>query len=198
MGVVCTHALGRVWWFLVRFCVWRCFSGVVLHIILGFLTYARVAEEVWDAWARNILVCHTFASPWSVVVRVWSSMVRMCWCFVLSLFSGLVPLLLFCFPFFFLTCRSRLAPMARTLLGVLGHATQRNATQNSSLSRLACSWRSVCVLSFATSQNSGVKLFGGFLRSQKTISLFIFVGCSSFSSLFFFLLLRSCDMRSQK
>ena len=36
---------------------------------------------------------------------------------------GFVPLFLFCFPPFFLTRTSRLAPMARTLLGDLGHAT---------------------------------------------------------------------------
>ena len=34
-----------------------------------------------------------------------------------------VPLLLFCFPPFFLTRTSCLAPIARTLLGCLGHAT---------------------------------------------------------------------------
>ena len=48
----------------------------------------------------------------------------------------------------------------------------------------------MCVLSFTTSPNSGVKFFGGFLRSEKTISLFIFVGCASFSLFFFFL---CCD-----
>ena len=58
-----------------------------------------------------------------MAVGVWSSVVRVWWCFVLSLF--LVLCLSFCFvsPFLFLTRISRLAPMARTLLGGLRHAT---------------------------------------------------------------------------
>ena len=60
-----------------------------------------------------------------MAVGVWSSVVCVWWCFVLSLF--LVLCLSFCFVspflFFFLTRTSRLAPMAHTLLGGLGHAT---------------------------------------------------------------------------
>ena len=87
--------------FLVCFCKLRCPFGALLHNILGFFTYALVAGEVWDACARNVLVCHTFASPWSVVVGVWSFVVGVWWCFVLSLF--LVFRLSFCFvsPLFF-------------------------------------------------------------------------------------------------
>ena len=70
-----------------------------------------------------ILVCHTFVSPWSVAVGVWSSVVHVWWCFVLSLFLVLCLSFSFVSPPFFLTRTSRLAPMARTLLGGLGHAT---------------------------------------------------------------------------
>ena len=49
------------------------------------------------------------------------------------------------------------------------------------------------VLNFATSPNSGVKLLGGFLRSEKTIFRFISSGGASFSWYFVFLLLRSRD-----
>ena len=41
-----------------------------------------------NTWGRNILVCHTFVFPWSVVVGG-------CWCFVLSL------VLVWCLSFFF-------------------------------------------------------------------------------------------------
>ena len=98
-------------------CVWRCPFCALLHNILGFFTYAHVPG---DAWARNIPVCHTFVSPWSVAVGVWSFVVRVWWCFVVSLF--LVLCLSLCFvspPLFSLTRTSRLAPMARTLLCVL-------------------------------------------------------------------------------
>ena len=58
-----------------------------------------------------------------MAVGVWSSVVCVWWCFVLSLFLGLC--LSFCFVslFFFLTRTSRLAPKARTLLGGFGYAT---------------------------------------------------------------------------
>ena len=67
---------------------------------------------------------------------------------------------------------------------------QRSA---SSPSRLYCSSFLVSVLNFATSPNSGVKLLGGFLRSEKTIFRFISSGGASFSWFFIFLLLRSRD-----
>ena len=67
---------------------------------------------------------------------------------------------------------------------------QRSA---SSPSRLYCSSFFVSVLNFATSPNSSVKFFGGFLRSEKTIFRFIFSGGASFSWFFIFLLLRSRD-----
>ena len=63
---------------------------------------------MWDAWGRNILVCHTFVFPWSVVVFS----LFVVWCFSFCCVSF----------FFFLTRTSRLAPMARTLLGGLEHA----------------------------------------------------------------------------
>ena len=72
------------------------------------------------------LVTYLFAiilfPAWSVAVGVWSFVVRVLWCFLLSLFLVLCfPL---CFVFlFFLTRTSRLAPMTRTLLGVLVQAT---------------------------------------------------------------------------
>ena len=43
---------------------------------------------------------------------------------------------------------------------------------------------SVSVLQFSTSPNSGVKVCGGFLRSEKTIFPFIFAGFASFSWFF--------------
>ena len=49
------------------------------------------------------------------------------------------------------------------------------------------------VLNFSTSPNSGVKLLGGFLRSEKSIFRFISSGGASFSWYFIFLLLRSRD-----
>ena len=52
-------------------------------------------------------------------------------------------------------------------------------------SRLYCSSFLVSVLNFATSPNSGVKLLGGFLRSEKTIFRFISSGGASFSWFFF-------------
>ena len=109
-------------YFVVRVCVLCCPFGALLHNNIGFFTDAVVAEEVWDAWARNILVCHTFVSLWSVAVGVRSLLVCVWWCFVLSLF--LVLCLSLCFVYLFLSTRtSRLAPMARTLLGVLEQAT---------------------------------------------------------------------------
>ena len=53
------------------------------------------------------------------------------------------------------------------------------------------------VLNFATSPNSGVKLFGGFLRSEKTIFRFIFAGGASFSLFCIILLLRSRDAEDE-
>ena len=67
---------------------------------------------------------------------------------------------------------------------------QRSA---SSPSRLYCSSFLVSVLNFVTSPNSGVKVLGGFLRSEKTIFRFISSGGASFSWYFIFLLLRSRD-----
>ena len=67
---------------------------------------------------------------------------------------------------------------------------QRSA---SSPSRLYCSSFLVSVLNFATSPNSGVKLLGGFLRSEKTFFRFISSGGASFSWFCIFLLLRSRD-----
>ena len=63
--------------------------------------------------------------------------------------------------------------------------------------RLCCSAVSVCVLNFATSPNSGVKCFWGFLRSEKSILRFIFSGCASFSRFLYFLLLRSRGSRNR-
>ena len=80
-----------------------------------------------------------------------------------------------------------LAPRTRTLLGVLGQATLNFVAVATLLF-----FFSVSVLNFATSPNSGVKFFWGFLRSEKSILRFIFSGCASFSW-FFFLLLRSSD-----
>ena len=85
--------------FVVCFCVSRSSFGALLRNILGFHTYAYVAGVVWDAWARNILVCHTIVSPRSVALSVWSFVVLVRWFFVLSLF--LVLCLSLCFFFFF-------------------------------------------------------------------------------------------------
>ena len=80
--------------------------------------------DMYDAWGRNILGCHTSLSrgPWSRLFCLW---------FGVSLFVAF-PSLLF---FFFLTRTCRLAPMARTLLG--GSAL---ALFLSSSSWLACFW----------------------------------------------------------
>ena len=74
-----------------------------------------------------------------------------------------------------------LAPRARTLLGGLGQATLSFFAVATLLFSVF-----VSVLNFGTSPNSGVKLLGGFLRSEKTIFRFIFSACASFSWFFFF------------
>ena len=68
----------------------------------------------------------------------------------------------------------------------------------SSPSRLFCSSFSVSVLNFATSPNSGVKFFGGFLRSDKSILRFFFFWLCVFFLVFWFLLLRSRDIAEVK
>ena len=82
-----------------------------------------------------------------------------------------------------------LAPRARTLLGGLGQAT----LSFFAVATLLFVFFFVGVLNFATSPNSGVKFFGGFLRSGKKIFRFFFSGGASFSWFFIFLLLRSRD-----
>ena len=126
---------------------------------------------MWDAWGRNIFVCHTFVSPWFACVGVSCS---------LFFWFCASPVVLSPPPFV-LTRISCLAPMTRTLLGRLRHATVKFFVVAA-----RCSWRTVCVLSFATAPNSSVRFFGGFLRAEKTISLFNFVGCASFSWCIFF------------
>ena len=54
---------------------------------------------------------------------------------------------------------------------------------------------SVSVLPFSTSPNSGVKICGGFLRSENTILQFIFAGSASFSPFLIVSLLRSRNAR---
>ena len=93
---------------------------------------------------------------------------------------GLVFLLLFCCLLFFLTRTSRLAPMARTLLGGLEQAMFKFFVVAARLFLVFC----VCP-NFDDLAKQRRKGFGGFLRSEKTISLFIFVGCASFSWFFF-------------
>ena len=70
-----------------------------------------------------------------------------------------------------------LAPRTRTLLDVLGQATLNFVA----VATLLFFFFSVSVLNFATSPNSGVKIFWGFLRSEQSILRFIFSGCASFS-----------------
>ena len=85
---------------------------------------------------------------------------------------GLVSLLLFCFPLF-LFFDAHKSPssygthFARWFLG-----TQ---CSNSSSSRLACSWCSVCVLILTTSPNSGVKIFWGVSEVGKKRFLCLFL-----------------------
>ena len=73
------------------------------------------------------LVTYLFAIPFPVVRGRWRVVFRGLRVVVFHAFLvfPFVPLLFFCFPFlfFFGAHTSRLAPMARTLLGVLGHAT---------------------------------------------------------------------------
>ena len=90
-----------------------------------------------------------------------------------------VALLLFVCVLFWGAHKS-LAPRACTLLGGLEQAMLSFFT-----SQLYCSSVFVSVLNFATSPNSGVKLLGGFLRSEKTIFRFVFSGCASFCWFFF-------------
>ena len=106
---------------------------------------------------------------WRVVfvVRVW-------WCFVLSLF--LVLSLSLCVFFLLFPARtSRLAPMARTLLGVLGQATLKCFIVATHLS-----WFSVCVLSFATLQTAARIFLRGFRGRKKrffNLLLLVFFSC---------------------
>ena len=68
------------------------------------------------------------------------------------------------------------------------HFAKCFGARNVQLSRLGGSCVrcfSVSVLPFLTSPNSGVKICGGFLRSENTILPFIFAGCASFSWFFF-------------
>ena len=68
------------------------------------------------------------------------------------------------------------------------HFAKCFGAHNAQLSRLGGSFVrcfSVSVLSFYTSPNSGVKICGGFLRSENTIFPIIFAGCASFSCFFF-------------
>ena len=51
------------------------------------------------------------------------------------------------------------------------------------------------VPNFATSPNSAVKSFWGFLRSEKSILRFIFSGCASFSWFFIFF---CCDRATRQ
>ena len=180
-------ACGR---FVVCFCVWRSPFGALLRNILRFHTYAYVAGVVWDAWARNILVCHTIVSRWSVAVRVCSFVVLVRWFFVRSLF--LVLCLSLCFFLFFFTRTSGLAPTARTSLDFLGHATFIFGA----VGALLVFDFHLCptVFDVATQRR---KIFGGFLRSEKTIFPFICSGCVFFSwfFLFFSLQLRAAHLR---
>ena len=98
---------------------------------------------------------------------------------------GLVSLPLFCFPFFSLTRSSCLALMARTLLSGLGHAMFKFSVVAARLFLVFC----VCP-NFDDLAKQRRKTFGGFLRSEKTIYLFMFDGCTSISWFFIFL---CCD-----
>ena len=101
--------------------------------------------------------------------------------FLAFIVFGLVFLPLFCFPLFFLTRTSRLAPMARSLLGGLGHAMFNFFVVAARLFLVFC----VCP-NFDDLAKQRRKFLGGFRRSEKTISLFIFDGCASFSWFFIF------------
>ena len=81
-----------------------------------------------------------------------------------------------------------LAPRARTLLGGLRQATLSFFAVATLLFVFL-----VSVLNFVTSPNSGVKLLGGFLRSEKTIFRFVSSGGASSSCYFLFPLLPSRD-----
>ena len=78
-----------------------------------------------------------------------------------------------------------LAPKARTLLGVLGQATLSFFAVATLLFFFFCKCPKFCDLA-----KQRRKIFGGFLRSEKTIFCFFLSGCASFSW-FFFLLLRA-------
>ena len=80
------------------FCVRRCPLGALFRNILGFLIYACVTY---------LFVIPLFSrGPWSCFLCLW---------------FGVSPFIVFP-SFFFLTRTSRLAPVARTLLGGLEHA----------------------------------------------------------------------------
>ena len=109
---VCGHAFGRAWWFVVLFYVRHCPLGALLRNILGgFLIDACVAIDMiyrMHGAVTYLFVIPLFSrGPWS--------------CF-LCLYFGVSPFVVFASFFFFLTRTSRLAPMARTLLGGLENA----------------------------------------------------------------------------
>ena len=108
---VCGHASRRAWWFVVLFCVQCCPLGALLRNILGFLIYACVAVDMicrmHGAVTYLVVIPLFFRGPWSCFPCLW---------FGVSPFVVFPPLF-----FLFLTRTSRLAPMARTLLGGLVH-----------------------------------------------------------------------------
>ena len=106
------------------------------------------------------------------------------WSRFLSLWFGVSPFVLF--PSFFFTRISCLAPMAHTLLGGLEHAVFKFFVVAARLYLMFCVF-----LNFEDLAKQRRKILGGFLRSEKRISLFILVGCASFSWFFYFSLLRS-------
>ena len=121
------------------------------------------------------------------VVRGRQRVVFCGWCvvvFSVFLVFGNVPLPLFCFPFL-LTPTSRLAPTARTLLGVLGQATTKLLVVASRSFLVFCVCHKFCDLA-----KQRRKLFLGVPEvGKKTIFCFTSSGCT-FSLFFLFL---CCD-----
>ena len=93
-----------------------------------------------------------------------------------------VPLLLFWFlPLpSFMTCTSRLAPMARTLLGGLGHAMLKFFVAAARLFLPFCVCPKICDLA-----KQRRKFFWGVAEVRKNDFSLFFVGCASLSWFFF-------------
>ena len=162
--------------FILAVCLHR---GAVCNILaLSLLTAYRV-----------VLAAALFSVAWHITYLCFGGRWRCCCLRVFCICLLSCVLLCVCVPFHRgWGAHKSLAPGARTLPGVLGQAT-RNAQFLRRRDPVVLLFF-VSVLNFATSPNSGVKLFSEFLRSEKTICRVFFSGCASSS---WFFILFCCD-----